>query len=102
MATNVHKIPLSDAAAMTARARAKGPLVIRAWRFNRDIFDSILAQPGAVGVRIYFALDAKDQPTLVLVGTDAKEKDLVQGEIGEVAWPCPPFCDPGSPLLTGT
>jgi len=101
MATNPHKIPLSEAVAMTARARAKGTLPIRAWRFNRDIFDGILAQPGATGIRIYFALDAKDQPTLVLVGTDAAEKDMVQGEIGEVAWPCPPLCDPDSPLLVG-
>ena len=101
MATNPHKILLSEAVAMTARARAKGTLPIHAWRFNRDIFDSILAQPGASGIRIYFAIDANGQPTLVLVGSDGAEKDMVQGEIGEVAWPCPPFCDPGSPLVTG-
>ncbi len=102
MATNPHKIPLADAVTMTARARAAGTLPVHAWRFSRDIFDGILAQPGATGIRIYIALDAKSQPTLVLVGTDAAEKDLVQGEIGEVAWPCPPYCDPGSPLFTGS
>lgn len=102
MATNPHKIPLSEAVALTARARAKGTFPIRAWRFNRDIFDSILAQPGVSGIRIYQAVDAKDQPTLVLVGTAAADKDLVEGEIGEVAWPCPPYCDPASPLLIGS
>ena len=79
----------------------KAPFQSTPWRFNRDIFDAILTQPGATGIRIYFAVDAKDQPTLVLVGTDSEERDLVKGEIGEVAWPCPPLCDPVSPLLIG-
>jgi hypothetical protein len=101
MTPSPHKIPLADAIVMTTRAREAKIIPIHAWRFDRDIFDAILAQHGAEGVRLYFALDDKMQPTLVVVGTDGEEKDMVGGDIGDLTMPCPPACDITSPLLTG-
>jgi hypothetical protein len=60
--------------------------------FERNIYDKILAQPGCVGIRQYFAQDGTAGVTLVLVGVDAKGNDLINGIIGEAAALCPPLC----------
>lgn len=98
MASSRHSISLSLAVSMVNRGRASGLLPVRGWAFERDIVDAILAQAGAVGVRLYFAADESGAPTLVLVGTDAENHDMASGVIGELAWPCPPLCDPDSPF----
>lgn len=64
----------------------------KAMYFERDIYEKILAQPGCVGIRQYFAYEDGKGVTLVLVGVDAKGSDLVNGTIGESAQPCPPMC----------
>lgn len=65
---------------------------IKGGYFGRNIFDKILAQPGAFGIRYYYAAKDDGSPTLVLVGVDSAGNDIVQGVIGEVTLPCPPFC----------
>ena len=54
--------------------------------------DKILAQPGAVGIRYYYAQTDDGNPTLVLVGVDAKGQDMQTGVIMERGVLCPPFC----------
>ena len=98
MSSSRHLIPLQLAVSMVARARTSGLLPVRGWGFDRDILDAILGQPGAAGVRLYLAVDDAGAPTLVVVGTDANQRDLAAGSIGELAWPCPPLCDPDSPF----
>ena len=98
MSSSRHSIPLELAVSMVARARASAVLPVRGWGFDRDIIDTILGQPGAAGIRLYLATDEAGAPTLVVVGTDANQRDLASGEIGELAWPCPPLCDPDSPF----
>jgi hypothetical protein len=66
--------------------------------FGRNIFDKILAQAGTVGIRYYYAANDDGTPTLVLVGVDSTGSDLVQGVIGEVVYPCPPYCSSSSAL----
>ncbi|HLP15342.1 MAG TPA: hypothetical protein VK470_03725 [Bacteroidota bacterium] len=66
--------------------------------FERNIYDKILAQPGCVGIRQYFATTDGKNVTLVLVGVDANGSDLIHGTIGELAQPCPPLCAPGNKL----
>jgi hypothetical protein len=61
--------------------------------FARSTFDKILAQPGAVGVRYYYAQTDEGTSTLVLVGVDAKGQDIQTGLIMERAILCPPFCN---------
>jgi hypothetical protein len=45
---------------------------------GRNIIDKILAQPGCVGMRFYYGLNAEGKKTLVYVGMDADGKDLVE------------------------
>lgn len=66
--------------------------------FERNIYDKILAQPGCVGVRQYFATNTAGSVTLVLVGVDAKGNDIVSGVIGEGGMLCPPYCAPDTKL----
>ena len=60
--------------------------------FWRQIFDTILAQPGCTGVRYYYAKTDNGTPTIVVVGVDASGNDMEGGVIGEVTLPCPPYC----------
>jgi hypothetical protein len=53
---------------------------------------ALLAQKGCEGLRIYYARDEKDVPTVVVVGVDQEGNDLVGGEVLEWAYPCPPVC----------
>jgi hypothetical protein len=78
--------------------------------FGREIIEKILRQPDCVGIRIYYALDDKNQKQLILVGADEKGNNmwpsnkpkgkmkLLSGGGGNVAgdnsMPCPPFCPP--------
>jgi hypothetical protein len=66
--------------------------------FGRNAFDKILAQPGVVGIRYYYAQTDDSKPTLVLVGVNGKGQDIQTGLIMERVWPCPPFCDNVSEL----
>jgi hypothetical protein len=60
--------------------------------FGRNIFDKILAQPGCVGVRYYYAQNNDGTPTMVLVGVDNMTNDMTSGVLGDIVWPCPPYC----------
>jgi hypothetical protein len=71
---------------------------IKGGYFGRSIFDKILAQPGCVGVRYYYAQKDDGTPTLVLVGVDGGGNDIAVGILGEDSFPCPPFCGGPSPL----
>ena len=73
--------------------------------YGSEIFNQILAQPGCVGIRIYFAYDDNGAQQKVLVGVDASGKNIWDlnatepGEGGLVAdegvW-CPPICPPNN------
>lgn len=65
---------------------------IKGGHFARNIFEKILAQPGCVGIRYYYAALDDGSPTMVLVGVDQNGNDLYSGVIGETIYPCPPFC----------
>ena len=67
------------------------PQSVKGGYFGRNIFDKILAQGGAVGIRYYFAAKNDGSTTLVLVGVDSTGNDIVQGVLGEEQFPCPPI-----------
>ena len=71
---------------------------IKGGAFCRAIFDKILAQPGCVAIRYYYAKMDNGTPTIVVVGVDALGKDMEGGILGEVTYPCPPLCDDNSAL----
>ena len=95
-----HHIDVERATQMTTRFRKQaGPGAVKGLMTDRAIIDEILAQPGCAGIRMYFALEADNSPTLVVVGVDANGLDLYHGVMAEDHYPCPPFCDGnGSPL----
>jgi len=100
-----HLISVAEAVTMAARYRTANPGGVRAWLFDRQAVDALLAQPGCAGIRIYRAMpDAGGEPQVVLVGTDQDGNDLVPkkasdaGLVAERAWPCPPWCDAASIL----
>ena len=100
-----HRIPLAAAAAMTRRHRetrgAKGAAEgERGAMLFRAPVEALLAQKGCEGLRIYYARDDKDVPTLVLVGVDKDGNDLVSGDVLEWVYPCPPFCGDPNALNT--
>ncbi len=95
------QITLADAVVMTTAARQSGQYPIQAWLFKRDILDAILAQPGAMGMRYYAAINSTGQLTLVAVATDASDNDMSAGVLADFALPCPPYCGGDSPLHTG-
>ncbi len=81
---------------------------------GRDIIEGILAQPGVVGIRMFYAQNEMGLKQLVLVGTDANGTNVVDyatvGDNGEIEKSkgivaggvknCPPYC--GSPNDSGS
>lgn len=93
-------IPLATAAQMTADYRAHNPGTTQGTFFGKDVLNAMLAQPGCMGLRMYFALDALGNQTLVLTGADAAENDMVTGIVADFSTPCPPYCSTPNPLNT--
>ena len=90
-------IDLTTASQWTANYRATGVNLTLAQFFGKNIINSILAQPGCVGIRIYYAKDATGKKILIMVGADANENDMLgtpsaPGVIADFALPCPNHC----------
>lgn len=101
MTNNNHEITLAEAITMT-HAYQNSPQFAgqtKAGLISATAVQDLLNQPGCMGVRIYFALNANDNLTLVLVGTDTNEKDMTTGVILDKLKDCPPNCDFDSVLL---
>lgn len=93
------KFPLETAAEWTANYRKSNPNGIKAHFFGMNIINEVLAQPGCVGIRCYYAMDEKGVQQMIIVGADKDENDLYNGIIAEISLPCPPYCPNGSPLI---
>lgn len=92
------EFPLSTAAEWTANYRTANPDGRLGHFFGKTIINRILEQPGCLGIRVYYALDADGKQQMIMVGADANENDLHNGIIAEMSRPCPPFCPNSSPL----
>lgn len=110
--TTDHRISLQQAIDMTTMFRArKGQILNPAFSkvlnlsetFNRDIFDALLAQPDAAGIRIYYGMDNTMTIHSILVAVDSNNNDILpatststtstdSGTIGELGRTCPPYC----------
>ena len=109
--TTDHRISLQQAIDMTTMYRArKGQILNPAFSkvlgisetFNRDIFDALLAQPGAAGIRIYYGMDSTMAVHSILVAVNSNNEDILpsstasattdSGTIGESGQFCPPTC----------
>jgi hypothetical protein len=45
--------------------------------FDRGAFDEVLANPGCVGLRVYFAMDEELMVRVVIVGVNEKGEDMI-------------------------
>jgi hypothetical protein len=98
MPRDKHWIDLDSATQLTANWRKKHSKSPKAMRFERTAFERILKLTGCKGIRIYYAQKDDGEWTFVMVGTNAKGQDMTEGELAQETWPCPPMCDPESPL----
>lgn len=94
-----HKIPLEAAEILTRRFRQDaGPGSQRATMFPREVFDTLLAQPGCMGIRIYNGAAEDGATANVMVGVDRDGNDMTAGVLFDYGLPCPPYCGGGGVL----
>ena len=101
------RIDLVKARQWAQNHRNADPNGIRSHYFGRDLLDQILIQPGCTGIRVYYALDDKNQKQLLIAGVDSQGKTqlpahpvITPGDfsIMDFSFPCPPNCPPGNDL----
>ncbi len=110
------KIDLATAISWTQEFRDNNPKSSRAFLVSVQAINSLLAEMGNptnpdICVRVYVGKDPNSkEEKLILVGTEEDRsgvyKDLLPGasetsaahNIYDFTKPCPPFCDPTSPL----
>ena len=94
-----HRITLADAAALTKKYRDSVPVSTRkAGFFGKATLKRIIEQDNCVGIRYYHGKNAAGEPVIVLVGADASENDLYEGELAEFSVPCLTICSSANPL----
>lgn len=82
--------------------------------FNREAFDTLLAEEGCAGLRIYLGMDTNLNVRLITVAVNASGEDMLpssalkvqalegdEREIVEDGIRCPTTCPPESPLNGG-
>ncbi len=99
-----HSITLQGAKEMMTAFQSNNPFETYGWYFGREAIEWLLAQDGAVGLRIYGGFKPNGQFSPVILGVDAQGKDIYRGGSGlykslsdtvgvlERAFPCPPGC----------
>lgn len=97
-----HSISLEYAREMITAFREENPNVEYGWYFGREAIEKILAQTGAVGLRIYGGLKEDGTFRPVLFGVSANGNDIDGIKLNntledsviilEFPMPCPTFC----------
>lgn len=59
---------------------------------GKEKIKAILDQSECKGIRFYFAKNERNDNTLVIVGADADQNDMVDGLIADRMNPCPTIC----------
>lgn len=85
------QITLQEGGVYTERYRSANPTAIKGVFFGRNHIQKILDQTDCKGLRFYFANTETGNPTLVMVGADSAQNDLLN-VIVEKALSCPTFC----------
>lgn len=88
----------------------QNPDDILAHFMGRNMIEAILAQPGVVGIRMFYALNEVGLKQLVLVGVDSEGNNVLQyntvdengdilkkkGIVADRVRSCPPYCGSGT------
>lgn len=94
-----HSISLPEAANLTKAYRiASASDVVLGHYFGKNAIEKALAQPGCVGIRMYYGKHKDGSPAMVIVGVDNKGNDITSGLICQKSVPCPPDCPVNSEL----
>ena len=94
-----HSITLEKAIEFTQRYRNSSSFNgKKGGFFGKAALMSMLEQNQAAGIRYYYGIDDEETPVLVLVAATEENQDLYNGELAEMAIPCPSVCDMDSPL----
>lgn len=91
------QITLEQGAEYTVRYRSANPDAVKGVFLGRNHIEAILAQSDCQGLRMYFAANADGSPTLVVVGADGNQDDLLN-LIFQRLMPCPNHCSGTNPL----
>ncbi len=108
MAQSQYLIPLQTAVDWTTAWRGANPSSIRAFKINLAEVNDMVQEAGANSIRLYFGLDGGVEK-LVLVAVTSNDLDIINPTVAgqtisgtyDFCEPCPPTCDPLSPLMTG-
>lgn len=94
-----HNITLQEGIELTKayRVTSKGDVPLAQY-FGKDALANVLAQPGCVGLRMYYAKHQDGSSTMVIVGVDNKGNDITKGLLCQKASQCPPWCPGASEL----
>lgn len=65
---------------------------------GKEKIKAILDQSECEGIRFYFAVNDNGENTLVLVGADSNQNDMVNGLIADHLVTCPIFCSNSNSL----
>ena len=95
-----HKINIVEARDLIERRRRTAGVAGSA--FKKSALERLLSQTGCAGARIYHGMQPDGQPCLVLVGLDERGEEMLDGELLERGYPCPPFCPIGPSLGQGS
>lgn len=91
------QVTLQEGGEYTARYRAANPDAIKGVFFGKNHIEKILAQGDCKGLRLYFAIAEDGVQTLVMVGADSAQNDLLNVVV-EQAVRCPDKCSVINPL----
>lgn len=101
-ATNT--ISLTKAQDWAARWRMDPNNTVKAYLIPKEDITQLMNETDVQDVRAYMGIDEKGEHKLMLVGVDAKNKDLINEASGwyvyDFTTPCPNYCDTTSPLYT--
>lgn len=96
--TEGKQITIADASTMTKNYRTANPNGVLGHFMGKNIINSILNQPGCMGIRTYHGINSNGVRELVMVGVDVHENDMISGVIADRSTVCPPMCSTNNPL----
>ena len=100
---NTNVIPLATAQDWAAQWRESNEL--KGFLLKRENIEAIFNASSGVGdIRAYLGITPEGKPALMLLGTDANGKDLIDYKNGKYIYdynkPCPDCCDLSSPMYS--
>ncbi len=88
-----HSMTLPDAIGLTKVYRfTNASDVVLSHYLGKGAFEKVLAQPGCVGLRVYYGKNKDGSPVYVIVGVDKTGNDIVSSAFSLLTKICPPYC----------